>query len=119
MDSRPGTRFLEEKWREYLAQRGHRLNKRALRPGAIISRNAKRKRYRWLLLTGDRQVRRLSRHEATIISKHLSEARRKKQDCYVVIGFLRDPRKIVVVPAPAALKTRRVRADKGGIAWED
>jgi hypothetical protein len=119
MDDEPGMRLLEQKWREYLERRGHRLNKRAPQPGTILFRNAKRKRYRWLLLIGDRHVRRLSGSEAAIVREHLWEARRKKEQCYLVVGFLREPRRIVVIPAAAALKSRCIRSDKGGIAWED
>jgi len=119
MDSDAGTWLLEEKWEGYLKQRGHRLDQRALRPNAIVSRNAKRKRYRWLLLTGDRRIRRLRGPEATIIRRHLREARCKREECYLVVGFLDEPRRIVVMPAAVALSARRVRSDVGGIAWEE
>jgi len=118
MDNNAELQLLEQHWRAYLEQRGHRLDQRAVQPGVIVSRNAKRKRHRWLLLIGDRRIRRLSAPEAAAVRQHRREARRKKEQCYLVVGFLDEPGRIVVVPAAAALRVRRIRSDVGGIDWE-
>jgi len=112
-------RLLEDTWRDYLEQRGHWLVTSESRPGLIQSRNAKRARYRWVLLASDRPTHKLARPDAAAIRQHLREARRKREECYLVVGFLDEPRRIVVMSAAVALRARRIRSDVGGITWED
>jgi hypothetical protein len=72
-----------------------------------------------MLRVSDSPTHRLNRPDTTAIHQCLRESRHRKEQCYLVVGFLREPGRIVVVPAAAALKARRIRSDKGGLAWED
>ena len=62
---------------------------------------------------------RLDKSCQTDIRDHLRRARARKETTYLVMGFLREPRRIVVIPADAALRAKCIRSDKGGIAWDD
>ena len=110
---------LEVGWQKYLRSRGHYIYRTVTRFPMIRSRNEKNSRYRWLLLVGYGLARTLSKPELSVIRQHLRQAKRQKEATYLVIGFVKEPSSIVVLPAEAALKTGYVRSDKGGIAWED
>jgi len=84
----------------------------------VRSRDGSKVRYRWLLLVGEQPIRRLNKSERVEIRHHLNQAKKERERAYLVVGFRRAPRRIVVLPADAALKARRVRSDKGGIAWK-
>jgi hypothetical protein len=119
MSNGPIVRLLEHTWRDYLEQRAHRLVTSESRPGLIQSRNAKRARYRWVLLASDRPTHKLARPDAAAIRQHLREARRRGERCYLVVGFPDEPGKIVVVPAASALRAGLIRSNVGGIEWTD
>ena len=108
---------LEAKWRKYLEEHGHHIYQAGSSFNVIRSRNANKTRYRWLLLTGHCPERLLSMSEQRNIRSHLRQAKQKKENFYLVVGFAYEPRCIVVLPADAALKAKRIRSDKGGIAW--
>ena len=72
-----------------------------------------------MLRVSDSPTHRLNRPDTTAIRQCLRESRHRKEQCYLVVGFLQEPRRVAVVPAAAALKTQRIRSDVGGIAWED
>jgi len=109
---------LESKWRDYLENRGHRIHKSGSYLSIVRSRNSKKDRYRWLLLIGHGLKRAFSKPELSNIRQHLREAKLRKEVTFLVIGFVKEPSSIVVLPADAALKAGLVRSDKGGIAWE-
>ena len=85
----------------------------------IRSINGSKRRYRWLLRVSENPSWNIGKSEQTAISRQLAAAKRANEAVYLVVGFLPEPKRIVVVPAAGALKAGRVRSDKGGIAWED
>ena len=109
---------LEAKWRNYVEERGHYIYKTGGDLSVVRSRNANKVRYCWLLLVGHCPDRLLSRSEHADIRYHLRQAKQKKEKVYLVVGFVHEPRRIVVLPADAALKAGRVHSDKGGIYWD-
>ena len=110
---------LESKWRDYLENKGHRIHKSGSYLSVVRSRNSKKDRYRWLLLIGQGLKRTLSKSEISNIHQHLREAKLRKEVTFLVVGFVKEPSSIVVLPVDAALKGGLVRSDKGGIAWDD
>jgi hypothetical protein len=110
---------VESKWRMYLKQRGHYIYKTRNSNRVIISRNSNKAKYRWLLLTGKGSRRVLTKSEQAYIRQHIQQTKVRKETPYLVIGFVQEPRRVVILPAESALKARYVRSDKGGIAWGD
>jgi len=110
---------LEANWRKYLKDRGHYVYRDGTYLPVIRSGNDKKTRYRWLLLISEVPKRFLSKAERTRIHQHIKQAKAQKEATYLVVGFVQEPRRVVILPARAALKTRYVRSDKGGIAWGD
>ena len=110
---------LEAKWRNYLEEHEHRIYQAGSSLDVIRSRNSDKARFRWLLLIGEQPVHRLNKPEQAYIHQHLKRAKTQKEATYLVVGFVQEPRRIIVLPADAALKARCVRSDKGGIAWGD
>ena len=110
---------LESKWRDYLEERGHRIHYTGSCFRILKSRNDKKARYRWLLLIGHDPRRILSKCEQSNIRWHLRQAKERKEVTYLVVGFIQEPGRIIILPANSALKARCVRSDKGGIAWGD
>lgn len=108
---------IETKWRNYLEGHGHRIRRAGSNLNIIRSRNSNKVRYRWLLLVGHCHDRLLSRSDQADIRSNLRQAKQEKENVYLVVGFVHRPKRIVVLPADAALKAKRVRSDKGGIAW--
>jgi len=111
--------LLKEKWLDCLSKQGHYILNRDGTITIVRSRNGKKGRYRWLLQVSENPTRVFSRSELAGIRQHLRQAKQAKESTYIVVGFLIEPRRIVVVPAAAALKAGCVRSGKGGIAWED
>lgn len=110
---------IETKWRNYLEGRGHRIYQAGSGLRVVRSRDGSKVRYRWLLLVGEQAIRRLNKSERVEIQHHLNQAKKEREHVYLVVGFRRAPRRIVVLPAGVALKAGRVRSDKGGIAWNN
>jgi hypothetical protein len=119
MDLNSVSGCLEVKWRNYLEEHGHRIYQAGSSFNVIRSRNGDKARFLWLLLIGEQQIRRLNKSEQVEIQHYLKQAKKEREHAYLVVGFRRAPRRIVVLPADAALKARRVRSDKGGIAWSN
>jgi hypothetical protein len=118
MKPNPIPSSLETAWYGYLEQRGHRICRCIIRLPVIRSRNGRKARYRWLLLTGRHPKKALGKFERADIRYHIGRAKEAKEDVYLVVGFPEEPRRIIVLPADKALRTRVVRSDKGGIGWE-
>jgi len=110
---------LNAKWQELLDRGDHRIYRIANHPDIIRSHNGFRKRYRWILLIGRNSKRTLSKPEQLHIRHHLKQAEAQRETAYLVVGFVGEPRRIIVLPARTALNASFVRSDKGGIAWED
>ncbi|MCP4259348.1 MAG: hypothetical protein GY774_17835 [Planctomycetes bacterium] len=110
---------LEVGWQKYLKNRGHYIYRGEIYLPVIRSRNHKKGRYHWLLLVGHGLKRTLSKPELSTIHQHLKQAKKQKEAAYLVVGFIQEPRRVVILPAETALKTGYIRSDKGGIAWED
>ncbi|MCX5637305.1 MAG: hypothetical protein NTX52_06385 [Planctomycetota bacterium] len=111
---------LETKWRDYLKERGHQFSHEARHFTVLISRNHKKQRYRWLLLpSAGHSKLTLGKSCQAEIHYHLRQAKARKETTYIVVGFTKEPGRIIVLPANAALKARCIRSDKGGIAWDD
>ena len=111
--------LLKDSWLACLLKDCHRVAGESGATAVIRSRNGNNRRYRWLLWVSEGPTRTFSRSERADIRLHLSQARRLRETLYLVVGFLPEPRRIVVVPASAAVRAGCVRSDKGGIAWED
>jgi hypothetical protein len=110
---------LEAKWRELLVRRGHHIYRKASHPNVIRSCDDSKKGYCWLLRVWDRSTWNLSKSERAEIQQHLRQAQKRKETAYLVIGFTQEPKRIVAIPAEAALKAGYISRDKGGIAWDD
>lgn len=108
---------LETDWREYLQDRGHRICRTPPRMSVVRSRNGRKARYRWLLLVGQGLKRVLGKSELSSIRQHVEQAKSLREATYLVVGFVQEPQRIIVLPAEAALGDRCVYSDKGGIAW--
>ena len=119
MNLNPVLDCLKAKWRELLDRRGHNIYQKQTSPDVIRSRNGFKKRYRWILLTGGDAKRTLTKSEQLHIRHHLKQAEAQRETAYLVVGFLEEPRRIIVIPARTILNASFVRSDKGGIAWED
>lgn len=111
--------LLRDSWLACLFKEGHRVAGARGIAALIRSKNGNDHRYRWLLRVSEGPTRRFSKSERAEIRLHLSRARRLRETLYLVVGFLPEPRRIVVIPASAAMKAGCVRSDKGGIAWDD
>jgi hypothetical protein len=111
--------LLRDSWLACLLKDCHRVAGESGATAVIRSRNGKNRRYRWLLWVSEGRTRRFSRSELAGIRLHFSRARQLRETLYLVVGFLPEPRRIVVLPASAAMRAGCVRSDKGGIAWED
>lgn len=110
---------LKAKLLELLDKGGHQIRLKTSHPNVIRSRNGLKRRYRWILLTGGDVRRTLTKLEQLHIRHHLRKAEAQLEQAYLVIGFMTEPKKIVVLPARTALNASFVHSDKGGIAWED
>jgi len=110
---------LVTKWRDYLEVCDHHVYRTKSSLRVIRSRNGKRGRYLWLLLTGHGPERILSKTEQSDIRWHLEQARKLKENTYLVVGFTQEHGRIIILPAKAAMKTQCIRSDKGGIEWDD
>jgi hypothetical protein len=110
---------LEAKWRELLERRGHNIYQKQTSPNVIRSRSGFKKRYRWILLTGEDTKRTLTKSEQLQVRHHLKQAEAQREAAYLVVGFVGEPRRIIVLPARTALNASFVRSDKGGIDWDD
>jgi hypothetical protein len=110
---------LKAKWLELLDNGGHNIHLKANQPNIIRSRNGSKKRYRWILLTGEDVRRTLTKLEQLHIRLHLRKAEAQFEQAYLVIGFMTEPKKIVVLPARTALNASFVHSNKGGIVWDD
>lgn len=119
MDSNQTLGCLKARWEELLEDRGHDIYSETTHPNVIRSRNEFRKRYRWVLLTGEDTRRTLTKSEQLLIRHHLKQAEAQRETAYLVVGFAGEPRRIIVLPAGTALNASFVRSDKGGIAWDD
>lgn len=111
--------WLEASWRKYLEESGHHIYKTPSRQDVLRSRNSQKVRYRWLLLVGHSLERTLSKSELYDIRQNLRQAKAQKEATYLVVGFVKEPSRILVLPADAALEAGHIRSDKGGIAWKD
>ena len=109
---------LEIAWFNLLVERGHDAYPGINRP-EIISYNSKEVRYRWLLMVGQGLKRRFTKSEQIYLERKLRLAESKKEAVYLVLGFIQEPRRIIVLPVAKALKAQCVYSDKGGIAWDD
>jgi hypothetical protein len=119
MDPNGALGCLEAKWRDYLEKRGHRVCRVSYPFAALTSRNRRKQRYRWLLMSAEGSQLGLDESCRAGIRYHLGQAKGRQETTYLVAGFLREPRRIVVVPANTALRARCIRSSKGGIAWDD
>ena len=119
MDLNQQLSCLKVKWRELLEQRGHYIYHKTTHTNVIRSRNGSKKRYRWLLWVEESPTWNLSKSEQVFIYHHLKQAKTYGEIVYLVIGFTQEPKRIVAIPAGAALNASCVRRDKGGIAWDD
>jgi hypothetical protein len=111
--------LLRDSWLACLGSRGHRV---AAVPEDIVvirSRNGSRKSFRWVLTTSDEPARVFSTDERRRLRSEIALATRSREKPFVVVGFSREPRRIVAIPASAALAAGVIRSDRGGIAWED
>ena len=111
--------LLRDSWLACLLKECHRVAGVRGAAALIRSRNGNNRRYRWLLWVSEDPTRRFSRSEQAGIRRHLAQAKRHSEAAYLVVGFLPEPKRIVVIPAAVVLKTGCVRSDKGGITWED
>ncbi len=85
----------------------------------VRSHDQKRRAYRWLLLVGNTPEHVLDRRGRNWLQGQLGLARASRERGYLVIGFLGEPSRIVVLPAQKVLRDGRLCLDKGGIAWDD
>jgi hypothetical protein len=119
MDLNQAMGCLETRWRELLERRGHNIYQKQTSPNVIRSRNGFKRRYRWVLLTGGDTKRTLTKSEQLHVRHHLKQAEAQRETVYLVVGFVGEPRRIIVLPARTALNASFVRSDKGGIAWDE
>jgi hypothetical protein len=119
MDLNQAMSCLKAKWQELLEHRGHNIYQKQTSPNVIRSRSGFKKRYRWILLTGGDTKRTLTKSEQLHIRHHLKQAEAQRETAYLVVGFVGEPRRIIVLPATTVLNASFVRSDKGGIAWDD
>ena len=119
MDLNGALDLLEAKWRDYLEKRGHRVCRVSYPFAGLTSRNHRKQRYRWLLVPAERSQLKLDESYRAGIQYHLGRAKARQETTYLVAGFLREPRRIVVIPANTALRARCIRSNRGGIAWDD
>ena len=110
---------LRVKWVDYLQQRGHRICQTAINNNIIKSSNHIKTKYRWLLYISDCCEHKFNSAEKALIRRYVKQAGAQKESIYLVIGFTQEPRRVVILPADAAVKAGCVSSDKGGIAWDD
>jgi hypothetical protein len=110
---------LEAKWRAYLKKWGHQIYRSQSNFRVVRSCSTKKARYRWLVLVCEQPIFRPSQSEQAYIRRQSKQAKTQRKTTYLVVGFTREPKRIVVLPADRALTAGQVRSDKGGIAWED
>ncbi len=110
---------LKTAWQNYLEKRSHQVRQNTGHLCVLKSRDQEKQRYRWLIFVAKLPILEISKSEQAEIRQHLKQAKSHKETAYLVIGFTQEPRRIVILPAEAALKTGFVRSDKGGIAWDD
>lgn len=110
---------LKAKWQELLDKSGHNIRQKRTSPDVISSRNGFRKKYRWILMTSENARRTFTKFEQSHIRHNLKQAQAQLETAYLVVGFVEEPRKIIVIPAKTALNASFVRSDKGGITWDN
>jgi len=110
---------LRAKWLNYLINSNHSIYIGDTEFYIIRSRDCNNKRYRWLLLLGYSPKRVLNIPERRMIHRHIRKAKTRKEKLYLVVGFTQEPARIIILPAVAALKSRYISSDKGGIDWDD
>jgi len=110
---------LEDSWLTLLVEQGHDPLAQPLQLGVMHFRNGKGKTFRWLLILSSEAVRVLSTEEKALIRWHVSQARKIGERAFLVVGFLSEPKRIVVMLASRALRAAGIWKDRGGIAWED
>jgi len=118
MDIKGALLSLEIAWHDFLVEQGHHVYPEIDQP-EIISYNSKKTRYRWLLMVGQGLKRRFTKSERIYLERKLRLASSKKETTYLVVGFIRQPTRIIVLPVANALKAKCVYSNKGGIAWNE
>jgi len=110
--------MLRRWWHEYLTRSGHYLHS-TKNLHLSQSRDGKKYRYRWLYFTSRCPVRYLSKDEIDLVRDHLERAKRYAETLFLVVGFTAGPERVVILPADNVLVTGYVRADIGGIDWDE
>ena len=105
-------------WAGYLEQRGHQVKQPANAFGVLLSRNSRRRGYRWVFLHAEGPTRRLTAIEHENIKRQTVAARKARQKAYLIVKFERPVGKVVIMPAEKAAQVGRLRSDKGGIPWD-
>ena len=112
--------FLEEfrkEWEEFLAERGHRVwNPKGI-GCVLLSRNAEKKVYRWLLFLAHGESRTLNQSELADLKIHMKRAKSLNQEAYVAIRFQKPGVKLLILPVAKAMQAGRIFPTKGGIPW--
>ena len=110
---------LLEDWSAYLEQRGHQVKLKGGDEGMLSSKNSKGRRYQWILFQAKRGRFRLTANDHERIQQQINVSRKADHQVYVVVRFNRPVSKVLVIPATRAARIRLLRADKGGIPWDD
>ena len=117
MDKIIPANYLKARWRKYLEEKGHFIYKTA-RHNIIRSRNRTPTKYHWLFLTGQGRKRILNKADRLRIREYLNKIRKPDHSVYLVVGFVSEPDRIVIIPASRALANGYVSSEKGGIDWD-
>ena len=109
--------FMEE-WRCYLGQHGQRHKTLSRRPGILVSRNGRGRRYRWLLWCVEGNDVLLAEDQLRTIRVQARLAKKMQQQCFVVIKFGHPGGCAVATPAAQAVKVRFISSNRGAIPWD-
>ncbi len=106
-------------WEAFLAEREHKVGCPKGVGCVLQSRGPGGMSFRWLLFIAKGKSKTLNKAELEDVQRHLKRARRLNQKAYVVVGFQKPVRKVIVMPADRVLKRKRILPRKGGIPWGD
>jgi hypothetical protein len=100
-------------WAKYLTAKGHKVKQEA---DCLVSRNANRRRFYWLLFSSARARKKFSKAEVSHIETLPSRYGRRGGNVYVVVCFNHLlGRKFVAASAQYVLENKELYADKGGV----
>jgi hypothetical protein len=108
---------LQRQWMDFLQARGHHVDVVKDTAPVLVSRNGSGKYYRWILFVATGVIKSLRREEAARLRTEVRRATEAGQKPFVVVHFAVPQTKLVIKPAEAVVRTKKIGSARGGISW--